>query len=101
VQAGREIFAYVNNMARNGDHYWVLAHVTPSFDAQGRIIGYHSNRRSPSASALARIVPMYDALRAVERRHTDRKDGLVASTAMLEGELATTGMTYAEWVWTL
>jgi PAS domain S-box-containing protein len=101
VQAGREIFAYVNNMARNGDHYWVLAHVTPSFDAQGRIIGYHSNRRAPSSSALARIMPMYDALRAVERRHTDRKDGLVASTAMLEGELATTGMTYAEWVWTL
>lgn len=101
VQAGREIFAYVNNMARNGDHYWVLAHVTPSFDAQGRITGYHSNRRCPSASALARISPLYDALRAVERRHTDRRDGLVASTAMLEGELATTGMTYAEWVWTL
>lgn len=101
VQAGREIFAYVNNMARNGDHYWVLAHVTPSFDTQGRIVGYHSNRRCPQPAALARIEPLYDALRALERRHTDRRDGLVASTAMLEGELASTGMTYAEWVWTL
>lgn len=29
---GREIFTYVKNMARSGDHYWVLAHVTPSYD---------------------------------------------------------------------
>lgn len=34
IQVKREIFAYVVNMARNGDHYWVFAHVTPTFDAQ-------------------------------------------------------------------
>lgn len=27
IQTGREIFAYVVNAAKNGDHYWVLAHV--------------------------------------------------------------------------
>ena len=32
IAGGREIFAYVKNMARDGDHYWVFAHVTPSFD---------------------------------------------------------------------
>ena len=42
-----------------------------------------------------------DALRAAERRHNDRKDGLVASTAILEGVLAQAGMSYHEWVWTL
>ena len=31
IQAKQEIFAYVVNMAKNGDHYWVFAHVTPSF----------------------------------------------------------------------
>jgi hypothetical protein len=101
VESGRELFAYVNNLARNGDHYWVLAHITPSFDATGRIVGYHSNRRVPDASALTKVAPLYDKLRAAERRHTDRKDGLVASTAMLDGILATAGMSYAEWVWTL
>lgn len=101
VESGRELFAYVNNLARNGDHYWVLAHITPSFDANGHIVGYHSNRRVPDASALAKVAPLYDKLRAAERRHTDRKDGLVASTAMLDGILATAGMSYAEWVWTL
>ncbi|GAB1343832.1 PAS domain-containing protein [Gemmatimonas sp.] len=101
VESGRELFAYVNNMARNGDHYWVLAHVTPSFDREGRIIGYHSNRRVPEARALKAIVPLYEMLRDTERRHPDRRDGLVASVAQLEGELAKTGLSYAEWIWTL
>ena len=30
ILGGKEIFAYVNNMAKNGDNYWVFAHVTPS-----------------------------------------------------------------------
>ena len=38
LQAGKEIFAYVLNMAATGDHYWVHAHVTPTFDRSGRII---------------------------------------------------------------
>ena len=28
----QEVFAYVKNMARSGDFYWVFAHVTPSLD---------------------------------------------------------------------
>ena len=45
IGAGNEVFAYVLNKAKNGDHYWVFAHVTPTFDDHGRIISYHSNRR--------------------------------------------------------
>jgi PAS domain S-box-containing protein len=101
VESGKEIFAYVNNMARNGDHYWVLAHVTPSFGPNGDIVGYHSNRRCPDRSALAKIEPIYDQLRDLERSFADRKDGLVASTARLEGMLAAAGVSYHEWVWTL
>jgi len=41
IQAKQEIFAYVLNMAKSGDHYWVFAHVTPSFGADGAITGYH------------------------------------------------------------
>jgi PAS domain S-box-containing protein len=53
IGAGQEIFAYVVNMAKNGDHYWVLAHVTPTFGPAGDIIGFHSNRRTRSAPRLA------------------------------------------------
>ncbi len=101
IAAGREIFAYVNNLCRDGANYWVLAHVTPSLDREGRIVGYHSNRRVPDRAALATVVPLYEMLRDAERRDPDRKDGLVASTALLEGVLAKTGLSYHEWVWTL
>jgi PAS domain S-box-containing protein len=101
VESGREIFAYVNNMARTGDHYWVFAHVTPSFDRDGRIVGYHSNRRCPDRSAIARVAPLYDTLRDLERSFSDRKEGLIASVARLEGILAAAGVSYHEWVWTL
>lgn len=97
---GEEIFAYVNNIAATGDNYWVLAHVTPSFGADGTIIGYHSNRRVPEPERLAVVKPLYAALLATERRHTDRRDGLVASVAQLEGILAQAGVTYSEWIWT-
>ena len=47
VQAGQEIFAYVKNLAHDGVAYWVFAHVTPTYDVNGSITGYHSMRRAP------------------------------------------------------
>ncbi len=35
LEEQKEIFAYVVNLAADGAHYWVLAHVTPSYDAGG------------------------------------------------------------------
>lgn len=101
VSAGRELFAYVNNLARNGDHYWVLAHVTPSWDRSGAIVGYHSNRRVPERRCVNLVEQLYGTLCAAERRHDDRRDGLAASTALLEATLAQAGLTYEEWLWKL
>lgn len=58
IKEGNEIFAYVVNRGKNGDHYWVFAHVTPSFDGNNNVIGYHSNRRKPSEEALNTIKPL-------------------------------------------
>ena len=91
IQSGKEIFAYVNNMASNGDHYWVLAHVTPCFDGNGQIVGYHSNRRVPPKAAFDTILPLYAKLLAEERRHADRKAGLDSSYAMLMKAVADSG----------
>jgi PAS domain S-box-containing protein len=91
ISAGRELFAYVNNLAKNGDHYWVLAHVTPCFDEGGQIVGYHSNRRSPDPQALAVIEPLYARLRAIETAAPDRKAGLEASYQVLQQAVADTG----------
>ncbi len=63
IKSGKEIFAYVVNRSRNGDHYWVFAHITPSFDAAKNIVGAHSNRRSPDPQAIQTITPIYQLLK--------------------------------------
>jgi PAS domain S-box-containing protein len=99
VQNNHELFAYVVNLAGDGAHYWVLAHVTPSTDPGGRPSGYHSNRRVPAAGALSQIQPLYASLVAEERRHSRPADALEASTAMLDEHLAARGMSYDRYVW--
>jgi PAS domain S-box-containing protein len=97
----QEIFAYVLNLARNGDHYWVFAHVTPSMDATGAVVGYHSNRRVPSRAAIDAVRPLYDRLLTEERRHPDRADALVASSRLLGEILRDMGLRYDELVWSV
>lgn len=101
ISAGKECFAYVNNLARNGDNYWVFAHVTPNFDRQGRITGYHSNRRVPRRDAVNAIAPVYATLLAVESRAADRKNGLDASYKALTDFIADKGKSYDEFVLSL
>jgi PAS domain S-box-containing protein len=101
IEAGNEIFAYVLNMASNGDHYWVFAHVTPSFDAAGKIAGYHSNRRKPDAAQIARIAPLYRALFEQERAAPDRKIGMNQSYDRLVAELKAKGVSYDQFAFSL
>ena len=99
--AGQEIFAYVVNLARNGDHYWVLAHVTPVCGSGGRIVGYHSSRRVPSRPAVEAAAGLYALLRAEEAKHASPRDGMAAAGALLAGILREKGTTYDEFVFTL
>ncbi len=99
IQDGREIFAYVMNRCKNGDHYWVNAHVTPSRDGSGNIVGYHSNRRVPDRNILdSAIIPLYRDLLKEEQRHSNRKSGLEASTGMITGMLSERNVEYDEFV---
>ncbi len=97
-----EIFAYVVNMAKNGDHYWVFAHVTPSFNEEGQVISYHSNRRVPDREVLSNhIIPLYADLKAEEERHSNRKTGMHSAFAALQGLLKGKGVTYDEYIFSL
>lgn len=98
IAAGNEIFAYVVNRSKNGDHYWVLAHVTPDFHASGQIVGYHSCRRSVTRAALSAIEPLYADLLAQEDRHKSRKDGMHAAAELMSTTLAKLGVTYEQYV---
>ena len=102
IQDGREIFAYVVNRCKNGDHYWVNAHVTPSRDGSGNIVGYHSNRRVPDRDILEnKIMPLYQELLAEERKHKNRKEGLQASSQAVVRMLQGKSMQYDEFIATL
>ncbi|MEU4561274.1 PAS domain-containing protein [Actinoplanes sp. NPDC023936] len=101
LKAEKEIFAYVVNLAADGAHYWVFAHVTPSYDSAGRVIGYHSNRRVPSRTAISAAEELYGVLRAAERRHDRTPDAVAAGEQALTRILAERGRTYDELVWDL
>jgi PAS domain S-box-containing protein len=101
IQAGEEIFAYVKNIAKTGDYYWVLAHVTATRDARGGIVGYHSMRRAPERHALARVEPIYRDLLAQEARHANARSGMQAGYDKLTAMLAQTGTSYDVFVHTL
>lgn len=102
IQGGREIFAYVINRCKNGDHYWVNAHVTPSRDISGSLVGFHSNRRVPDRKILeTHIIPLYDRLLVTETEHANRKEGLAASLEMINDFLAEQEMEYDEFIATL
>ncbi|WP_192030105.1 methyl-accepting chemotaxis protein [Pseudomarimonas arenosa] len=54
----------VKNRCKNGDHYWVLAHVTPVFDTAGKVTGYMSVRRRPSRDLIDNAERDFAAVRA-------------------------------------
>ncbi|MGY1801769.1 PAS domain-containing protein [Blastococcus sp. SYSU D00922] len=101
LAARRELFAYINNLAADGAHYWVLAHVTPSLGPGGEVVGYHSNRRKPSPRAVEAIRPLYDRLVAEERRHPTAKAAVAASSALLADVLTEHGGSYDEFIWSV
>lgn len=98
LKAGKEIFAYVINSTKHKDYYWVHAHVTPTFDNDGRIIGYHSNRRAPRDEALKIIKPLYQHLLEAEKKHSNPNQGMQASYDILQAVLQEKGMSYDEFI---
>jgi len=96
VKRGEEIFAYVVNKTKEGNYYWVFAHVTPSIDSNGKIIGYHSVRRKPTPQALAVIKPLYAELLKAEKM-----GGIAASQKYLDSVLQQKGGSYEPFILSL
>lgn len=98
IGKGEEIFAYVVNSSKNGDHYWVIAHVTPSKE-NGNIIGFHSTRRVPNPQTIKTVIePLYDQLKSIEDQNPNRKDGTQESVGVLVGILHDKGVSYNEFM---
>jgi aerotaxis receptor len=63
LRAGRPWTAMVKNRRKDGDHYWVLANVTPVVE-RGQPVGYLSVRIKPSRDEVAQADVLYAKMRA-------------------------------------
>lgn len=98
----KEIFAYVANATKNGGFYWVLAHVTPSRDQDGKIVGYHSNRRPPRREVVSDvIVPLYARVLEAERSETNGQKALRAGTEIFQEMLKSRSTSYDAFIFSL
>lgn len=93
IQNKEEIFAFVENITKNKNTYWVFANVTPSLDNNGNIIGYLSVRRKPKDKALELIKPLYQKMLSAEKTA-----GMAAGTKVLLDALSEKGVSYDEFV---
>jgi len=62
IEAGKPWTGLVKNRRKNGDHYWVEAHVTPIRE-NGQISGYLSVRRKPESGQVAAAEALYQSIR--------------------------------------
>lgn len=47
IQTGKIWEGYVKNLRKDGKFYWVVVHIVPKLDEEGKIIGYIASRKVP------------------------------------------------------
>jgi PAS domain S-box-containing protein len=97
LQQGDEFFGFVKNLCADGSYYWVFANITPDYDADGRLHGYYSVRRKPSAAALLEISPVYRKMLEIEAA-VSAPQAPAQSLAWLEQVLAEKGTNYEDFI---
>jgi len=100
IKQGKECFAYVKNLCKNGDYYWVLANITPDYEAGRRVCGYFSVRRKPKPEALVSIIPLYQQMLAAEQA-TNTKNAIAAGTEVLTTHIQTRKQDYEAFILSL
>jgi len=63
IASGLPWSAMVKNRRKDGDHYWVMANVTPLMDG-AHVSGYMSVRTEPSRAQIDAAQALYDAMRS-------------------------------------
>ncbi len=100
IQDKKEINAYVKNLSADGSYYWVFANITPVLDENGEVAGYYSARRKPDEKAVETVKGLYSKL-LQEENLGGKKEGMEASTKLLNNILTEQGTTYEEFIFSL
>lgn len=97
IQSGKECFAYVKNLSKDGSFYWVFANVTPDLDERHQPSGYFSVRRKPKPGTIQTISDLYAEMLAEEAR-AGARDAVAASLSRLTDILKQREETYEEFI---
>ena len=97
IQSGKECFAYVKNLCKNGDYYWVFANVSPDFDSAGNIAGYFSVRRNARPDAIQIIAPLYADMLAAENASAGN-EAIAAGSEVLNHHLKSGKQDYESFI---
>ncbi len=89
IKEGKEVFAYVKNLCKDGSFYWVLAQVRMAKNPDGSFRNYVSTRKAVSDSAKETISALYTKLLKIEQ-----EEGIEASEKALEAFLAENGQSF-------
>jgi len=100
ISSGRDFFGCFANQAKNGDHYWVLAHIAPSTGADGRQ-EYHCTCRTALKGSVRMMEGLYRDIRRAEQREQDADAAIRAGMECLESTLLQAEMSYDEFVFSL
>jgi PAS domain S-box-containing protein len=85
LKQGKPWTGMVKNRCKNGDHYWVHAHVSP-MEANGQLVGYTSIRTKPSRADVDEAIKLYANLKAGKvclREGVAQPDGILAKLNLL------------------
>jgi len=98
LKGGDEFFGVVKNLCSDGSFYWVFANVTPSYNDTGKIIGYFSVRRQPKKELVSIFSELYRKMVAEEKRHSNPKQAITASTQIFINYIEEQGVSYNEFI---
>ena len=93
LKSGRNIMAVVKNLAKNGDHYWVVTDFDIKRDQAGNVRHYLAFRQAAPKHVVTAIEPIYAKLLEIEEEHD-----MDASIAYLEGYLEEKRMNYDQFI---
>jgi len=98
LKRGDEFFGVVKNLCKDGSFYWVFANITPSFDENNKIIGYFSVRRFANKELINIMSNLYQKMVQEEKRHSNDKSAIEASTKILTDVINEQGVSYNEYL---
>jgi PAS domain S-box-containing protein len=93
LKSGKNIMAVVKNLAKNGDHYWVMTDFDIKHDRSGKVRHYIAFRQAAPKYVVKEIEPLYARLLEIEKEY-----GMEASVEYLNDYLNMKGMNYDRFI---